>query len=208
MGRPNDTREKLLQVAFDLIWNQSYGSVSVDHICERARVNKGSFYHFFPSKSNLAVEAYEENWRERQPELDQIFSPQIPPLERLERWCKNISDRQRQKAEKYGHVCGCPYTSLGTELATQDENIRAKAQELMDRYIRYVESALMDAKRQGLAAITNPATEARRVYSTILGMLLQAKIRNDLRVLQDLAPAIRDMIGVRKPAAEKTSSKK
>jgi TetR/AcrR family transcriptional repressor of nem operon len=208
MGRPNDTREKLLQVAFDLIWNQSYGSVSVDHICERARVNKGSFYHFFPSKSNLAVEAYEENWRERQPELDQIFSPQIPPLERLERWCKNISDRQRQKAEKYGHVCGCPYTSLGTELATQDEKIRAKAQELMDRYIRYVESALMDAKRQGLAAVTNPATEARRVYSTILGMLLQAKIRNDLRVLQDLAPAIRDMIGVRKPAAEKTSSKK
>jgi TetR/AcrR family transcriptional repressor of nem operon len=195
-------------VAFDLIWNQSYGSVSVDHICGRARVNKGSFYHFFPSKSNLAVEAYEENWRERQPELDQIFSPQIPPLERLERWCKNISDRQRQKAEKYGHVCGCPYTSLGTELATQDEKIRAKAQELMDRYIRYVESALMDAKRQGLAAVTNPATEARRVYSTILGMLLQAKIRNDLRVLQDLAPAIRDMIGVRKPAAEKTSSKK
>jgi TetR/AcrR family transcriptional repressor of nem operon len=208
MGRPSDTREKLLQVAFDLIWNQSYGSVSVDHICGRARVNKGSFYHFFPSKSNLAVEAYEENWRERQPELDQIFSPQIPPLERLERWCKNISDRQRQKAEKYGHVCGCPYTSLGTELATQDEKIRAKAQELMDRYIRYVESALMDAKRQGLAAVTNPATEARRVYSTILGMLLQAKIRNDLRVLQDLAPAIRDMIGVRKPAAEKTSSKK
>ena len=202
MGRPNDTREKLLQVAFDLIWNQSYGSVSVDHICGRARVNKGSFYHFFPSKSNLAVEAYEENWRERQPELDQIFSPQIPPLERLERWCKNISDRQRQKAEKYGHVCGCPYTSLGTELATQDEKIRAKAQELMDRYIRYVESALMDAKRQGLAAITNPATEARRVYSTILGMLLQAKIRNDLQVLQDLAPAIRDMIGVRKLAAE------
>jgi TetR/AcrR family transcriptional repressor of nem operon len=202
MGRPSDTREKLLQVAFDLIWNQSYGSVSVDHICGRARVNKGSFYHFFPSKSNLAVEAYEENWRERQPELDQIFSPQIPPLERLERWCKNISDRQRQKAEKYGHVCGCPYTSLGTELATQDEKIRAKAQELMDRYIRYVESALMDAKRQGLAAITNPATEARRVYSTILGMLLQAKIRNDLQVLQDLAPAIRDMIGVRKLAAE------
>jgi len=42
MARPNDTKEKLLQVAFDLIWNQSYGSVSVDHICERAHVNKGS----------------------------------------------------------------------------------------------------------------------------------------------------------------------
>jgi TetR/AcrR family transcriptional repressor of nem operon len=201
MGRPSDTKEKLLQVAFDLIWNQSYGSVSVDHICERARVNKGSFYHFFPSKSNLTVAAYEEHWRQRQPELDRIFSPQIPPLERLERWCKNIYDLQKQKAEKYGHVCGCPYASLGTELATQDEKIRIQAQELMNRYIRYVESALMDAKRQGLVSIANPPMEARRVYSTILGMLLQARVRNDLKVLQDLEPAIRDMIGVKELVA-------
>jgi TetR/AcrR family transcriptional repressor of nem operon len=201
MGRPSDTKEKLLQVAFDLIWDQSYGSVSVDHICERAEVNKGSFYHFFPSKSNLAVEAYEENWRERQPELDQIFSPLIPPLERLDRWCKNIYERQKQKAEKYGHICGCPYASLGTELATQDEKIRIKAQELMDRHIRYIESALRDAKRQGLVSIANPAVEARRVYSIILGMLIQAKVRNDFKGLQDLAPAIRGMIGIRKRAA-------
>ena len=108
MARPNDTKEKLLQVAFDLIWNQSYGSVSVDHICERAHVNKGSFYHFFHSKSDLAVEAYEENWREKQPELDKIFSPQLPPLERLRLWCEHVRNRQKQKAEKYGHVCGCP----------------------------------------------------------------------------------------------------
>src|SRR2546422_10315091 len=86
MGKPSDAQEKLLQVAFDLIWNNSYGAVSVDQICERARVNKGSFYHFFPSKADLAVAAYEEHWREKQPELDRIFSPQVSPLERLERW--------------------------------------------------------------------------------------------------------------------------
>ena len=41
MGRTSDAKEKLLAVAFDLIWNSSYGTVSVDDICERARVNKG-----------------------------------------------------------------------------------------------------------------------------------------------------------------------
>ena len=196
MGRPSETKEKLLQVAFDLIWNQSYGSVSVDDICARASVNKGSFYHFFPSKSDLAAEAYEEHWREKQPELDRIFSPQIPPLERLERWCKNICDRQKQKAEKYGHVCGCPYASLGMELATQDEKIRAKTQEMMDRSIRYIESALTDAKRQGLVSVVDLLGAAQRVYSMTLGMLLNAKIRNDLEVLQELEPTIMDIIGV------------
>ncbi|HEY1662664.1 MAG TPA: TetR/AcrR family transcriptional regulator [Verrucomicrobiae bacterium] len=200
MGRPSDAKEKLLQVAFDLIWNQSYGSVSVDHICDRAHVNKGSFYHFFPSKSDLAVEAYEVHWREKQPELDRIFSPQIPPLERLELWCKHIWERQKQKADKYGHVCGCPYASLGTEVATQDEKIRAKSQELMDRNLRYVESALRDAQREGLVSI-DPHSGAKRIYSTALGLLLYAKIHNDLKVLEELEPAVMDIVGARELAA-------
>jgi TetR/AcrR family transcriptional repressor of nem operon len=195
MAKPSDTKEKLLQVAFDLIWNQSYGSVSVDHICDRAHVNKGSFYHFFASKSDLAVAAYEENWREKQPELDRIFSPQVPPLERLERWCEHVRQRQKIKAEKYGHVCGCPYSSLGMELATQDEKIRAKTQEMMDRSIRYIESALVDAKRQGLVSVVDLLGAAQRVYSMTLGILLNAKIRNDLEVLQELKPTIMDIIG-------------
>jgi TetR/AcrR family transcriptional repressor of nem operon len=195
MGRPSDAREKLLQVAFDLIWNQSYGSVSVDHICERASVNKGSFYHFFPSKSDLALEAYELNWREKQPELDRIFSPQIAPLERIHQWCKHVYTRQEQKAKKYGHVCGCPYASLGTELATQDERIRNKTQQMADRSIRYIENALMDAKHQGLVSIGDPQVTAQRIYCVTLGMLLQAKIRNRLDVLDDLDSTVMQMVG-------------
>ena len=201
MAKPTDTKEKLLQVAFDLIWNQSYGSVSVDQICERAHVNKGSFYHFFNSKSELAVEAYEENWREKQPELDRVFSQQNPPLERLLLWCDYVRNRQRQKAEKYGHVCGCPYASLGTELATQDEKIRAKSQEIMDRTIRYLESALRDAVREELIFLENPAAGARRIYTAVLGLLLYAKIHNDLGGLDDLESVIMDMAGAKTLAA-------
>ncbi len=201
MGKPSDAQEKLLQVAFDLIWNNSYGAVSVDQICERARVNKGSFYHFFPSKADLAVAAYEEHWREKQPELDRIFSPQVSPVERLERWCHYIYDRQKQKAEKYGHVCGCPYASIGVELATQDEKIRAKAEELVERNIRYVESALTEAQRQGLVSIDDPKLAAERVYAVALGMLLHAKVRNDLGPLRQLQPAIMDLIDAKTAVA-------
>ena len=41
MGRTSDAKEKLLGVAFQLIWDNSYGGVSVDQICERANVNAG-----------------------------------------------------------------------------------------------------------------------------------------------------------------------
>lgn len=197
MAKPTDTKEKLLQVAFDLIWNQSYGSVSVDQICERARVNKGSFYHFFDSKSELAVEAYEVNWREKQPDFDRIFSPQNPPLERLLLWCQYVRERQRRKTEKYGHVCGCPYASLGTELATQDEKIRGKSQEIMARTIRYIESALRDAVREGLISLGDTAAGAKRIYTAVLGLLLYAKVHNDLGVLEELESVIMDTAGAK-----------
>jgi len=150
MGRTSDAKEKLLDVAFELIWDSSYGGVSVDQICERAKVNKGSFYHFYGTKADLAVAAYEEHWKQKQPEMDRLFSPQVPPLERLSGLCGYVYQAQKEKAEKYGHVCGCPYASIGAEIATQDDRIRAKAQELMERSIKYIESALADAKREGL----------------------------------------------------------
>jgi AcrR family transcriptional regulator len=92
-----DTKQRLLDTAIDLIWEQSYGAVSVDVICERAGARKGSFYHFFPSKSDLTVAAIEEHWEKLRPDLDRIFSPQTPPLERLSRYCDFIYERQSQK---------------------------------------------------------------------------------------------------------------
>ena len=201
MAKTSDAKERLLQVAFDLIWDNSYSAVSVDQICERANVNKGSFYYYFKSKADLAVASYEEHWREKQPELDRIFSPQVPPLERLTKWCQYLQARQSQKAQKYGHVCGCPYASVGSEVATQDEKIRQEAQKLFERNLRYVESALADAKREGIVNFKDARKMAERVYSVSLGMLLQAKVRNDLTVLDDLEPAIMGVLGAQAVSA-------
>src|SRR5277367_3712153 len=99
MGRTSNARERLLQVAFELIWEQSYGSVSVDDICERANVKKGSFYYFFPSKSDLAVAAYEKHWQQTRPNYDRLFSPLSPPLERIENYSKSVYEKQREKFE-------------------------------------------------------------------------------------------------------------
>ena len=62
----------------ELIWTGSYGATTIDQICEKAGVKKGSFYYFFESKVELAVAALDEHWQMRRPELDAIFSPTIP----------------------------------------------------------------------------------------------------------------------------------
>jgi TetR/AcrR family transcriptional regulator, transcriptional repressor for nem operon len=197
MGRTSDAREKLLDVAFELIWDNSYGSVSIDHICKRARVNKGSFYYFFKTKADLAVAAYDEHWKAKQPEMDRLFSAQIPPLERLSQWCAFVYESQKAKAEEYGRVCGCPYASIGAELATQEDQIRAKSQELMARSAKYLEAAIADAKREGLVSTADPKRAAQQIHAFILGNILQAKIHNDVEVLRDLEPTVMAIIGAK-----------
>ena len=197
MAKPGVTKDKLIQVAFDLIWDSSYGSVSVGDICDRAGVNKGSFYHFFESKADLAVEAYEQHWNEKRPLMDRMFSPQVPPLERLQNWCRFILEMQKEKAEKYGHVCGCPYASVGAEVATQDEKIRLKSEELMNYGRKYIESAIADAIRADLVSAKDASQASHRVCCLSVGMMVEAKVQNNLDILKDLEPTIMSVIGVK-----------
>jgi TetR/AcrR family transcriptional regulator, transcriptional repressor for nem operon len=200
MGRTSNARENLLLVAFDLIWQHSYGGVSVDDICQRAKVKKGSFYYFFPSKSGLAVAAYEEHWQKSRPKYDRIFSPLVPPLERLENYCTMLYEGQKEKKLKTGRVLGCPFASVGCELSTQDEQIRSKAQEMFDRACKYIETTLHDADKDGLIEKCDFAAKSRAIYSFVLGMLVQAKVKNDPEVLRDLCPIIFLMLNAAVPA--------
>lgn len=189
------TRQKLLDTAMELIWEQSYGAVSVDVICDRAGAQKGSFYHFFPSKSDLAAVAIEDHWLKLRPDLDRIFSPQTPPLERLARYCDFVYERQRQKTQEFGRVCGCAFTSLGSELSTQDEKIRQKSQQILEWRCRYFAAALRDAVREGLIPKQDCEAKAHDLYGCVMGLLVQAKIANDLEMLQHLKPTIFRLIG-------------
>jgi len=184
--RESDTKTKLLQTALELIWENSYGSVSVDDICQRASVNKGSFYYAFKSKSDLAVAAFEHHWNEKRPLLDEIFSSQVTPLSRLENYCDYVVRDQLVKYDKIGKMCGCPFSSIGSELSTQDEQIRRKAHELAERAMRYLSATLADAITEGSIDAENPFELAREVFCYAKGLIMQAKIENNPDILKCL----------------------
>lgn len=181
MGRCSNARERLVEVAFDLIGRQTYGSVSVDQICERADVCKGSFYHFFPSKVDLALAAFDHAWAQKKAWLDSVFSAQTSPLERVERYCDSIYEVQKEAFSTQGSVPGCPFATVGSEVCALDDRLRVKAQEMVDRNLRYFEAALAEA---GVADVRGTA---RMVQAVVWGLLLQAKIANDPEILRDLS---------------------
>jgi len=200
MRPESETKLKLLSTAIELISESSYGSVSVDDICKRAGVKKGSFYHFFPSKSDLTVAAMEADWQNGQPYLDRMFSPQTPPLERLRQYFDSKVECQSSKQKECGKVLGCPMITLGAELSTQDEKIRQKSVEIVNRYVKYYESALREAIEEGEIEPTNARTLAEELFAYFQGSMLQAKVLNDVQPLRALRAGLERFLRVREIA--------
>ncbi len=204
MGRVSDARERLMKAMEELIWTGSYGTTTIDQICEKAGVKKGSFYYFFDSKVELAVAALNENWQLHRPELDAIFSPTVPPLERLRKYCDYGYRFQAEIREKHGCVLGCPLFSVGAEVSTsEDHRVQQKIQEILEYKRKYLETAIRDAHAAGLANAPDPATKSRILFAYYQGLQTQARIQNSLDVLKDAITGTYDLLGVKivEPAA-------
>src|SRR3981189_1300465 len=120
MRRVSDMKERLTDAALDVIWQDSYGATSVDAICERAGAKKGSFYYFFKSKAELTAAALEAEWEKRRSDMDRIFSPTVPPLERFDRYFDYVHDRLVEIPKKCGSILGLPLFSIGSGGDTHD----------------------------------------------------------------------------------------
>jgi TetR/AcrR family transcriptional repressor of nem operon len=207
MKREGSTKQKLLDVAIKLLWEQSYGAVGVDDICKKAGVTKGSFYFAFPSKSDLACAALEEYWvHTKRPLMDAIFSVQLPAMERFEKFCDLVIDDQLAKFKEYGKMCGCPGTSVGCELSTSDEKVRLKVEELAERIIRYQVAAVSALQAEGLIPQEDPQPIARQIYDFVTGLLTQAKIENDPEALKRLRPGLFRILGLKMPTGSVSTS--
>src|SRR4029453_9413216 len=126
MPRTSTAKERLTVAALRMIWGQSYGATSVDAICEKAKVKKGSFYYFYKSKCDLAVAAIDADWKKQRVQLDSIFSPTVPPLDRLRRYFDFSFEHLQQVRDECGAVLGGPLHALGSEVCTQETALRDK----------------------------------------------------------------------------------
>jgi TetR/AcrR family transcriptional regulator, transcriptional repressor for nem operon len=200
MGRVSDAKQRLMDAVLELIWTGSYGTTTIDQICEKAGVKKGSFYYFFESKAQLAAEAFDGRWQVIRVELDGIFSATIPPMERLKKYCDFAYQVQQEIKAKYGRVLGCPQFSLGCEVCTQEQVLQEKVQRMLDYKRQYIESTIRDAHASGAVDAPDPGSKAKMIMAYYEGLLTQARIQNDVEVLRDAVLGVYAILGVKEAA--------
>src|SRR5882757_2117794 len=179
-----NTRQRLVDAATELMWKHGIGDVSVDMILERADVLKGSFYHYFPAKTDLLLECLDNVWRRQAEQLATIYAEAATPEEALMRHLQLLAQIQIDGNDRLGFVPGTFNMSMPTSLLREDARITGKLQELMNSNLHYLESGLQ--RIADTRSLSKSVEDTARLLSyRVAGAVLAARMQNSLKPLDD-----------------------
>lgn len=178
------TRERLVRATARMFVGEGYQAVSVNRICAEVGVLKGSFYHFFPSKRDLALAVIDHLEGGLGEVLDAHERAARGPIDKMRASAVAVAEIQRNLAASYGRIVGCPLGNLAMELAPVEPAAGAHVAAVLGRWRERIGRHARDADEVGLLAPgVDPDELAGLVIAAMQGMILLAKI-GDLPVSQ------------------------
>jgi TetR/AcrR family transcriptional repressor of nem operon len=162
------SKDKLLEVAFNEIYENSYSSTSIDKILKKAKMNKGSMYHFFKSKKELTLEVIDIH-------VNKYIEDKYSSLLKLD---ENILDsliKLIKNKDKYNFTYGCRLNNLVQELSSCDDDFKIALEKVYFRFEEIIELVLNKALKNKELSHPNIKDLAIYVVASIEGCLCTAK---------------------------------
>ena len=182
--------------AGELLHEKGFNAVGISEICDRAGVNKGSFYYFFPSKRKLALDVVDSLWHDSREFLEQALLGEGPPLDRLRRYFDRLLEYHIASCSEHGRQIGCPLGNMALEVSTQDTLLRDRLMQAFEGHIGYLERLLREAHSRGdLPETSDPRRLAESLVALIQGKIMLSKMRDDTAPLEDLGAVALQLVG-------------
>ena len=179
MQTMTSTRDTLIDKATELFIGRGYGVVGTAELCASAGVNKGTFYHFFPSKSDLLIASIERYADSLAAEFNAIRELDMPAAQKLLRLFEVPANRNRAWQAEHGFAQGCLVGNMSLELGAIDQKVRAAVQDAFARWVSPIAGVVDQLVAEGELGSVDRREAAEAVVALIQGGLLLAKVHND-----------------------------
>jgi TetR/AcrR family transcriptional repressor of nem operon len=167
----SDTRQRLIEAAVFLFWENGFAGTGVAEILARAKVNSGSFYHFFKSKEALLLAVLDWYLMGLEPYVMQPAFAQSPdPVERV----FAVMAFYRQNLIKTGCTYGCPIGRLALEIPEDRADVHHLLAANFDGWTAAIETCL-DAARDRLPPDLDRASLSQFVLTVMEGGVMQSR---------------------------------
>ncbi|NQZ06269.1 MAG: TetR/AcrR family transcriptional regulator, partial [Algicola sp.] len=171
------TRERILQATFELMYRNGYQGMRVDQILAATGLAKGALYHHFANKQALGYAVVDELL---QKEMETRW---VEPL----RDCEDPITAIKQVLEKA--TCdmtleemqqGCPLNNISQEMAGLDEGFQERLERIYNLWSGSIAQALERGQASGtVKALVEPAVIATFIISSLQGIIGASKCMQD-----------------------------
>lgn len=174
MNTIQDKRARILASGTSVMLRKGYNGTGVQEITQGAGVPKGSFYHYFESKEDFAIQALHYYYTPRIERFaDALNASQLSPRERILRCYRDLVGYFANQ-EQPSHQCFIG--SLCHEMAEESQPIGYAASAILQRSNQVLADCLSEAQAAGeIAADQDPAALAGFVSAAWEGALLRMK---------------------------------
>ncbi len=169
------TKEKLLAVTFEEIYENGYYSVSVDKILKKAQLNKGSMYHYFKSKKELVLAVIDVHVYGY---IDKKYSAILDVEENYIDSMFNVL----RNTDSFNHTLGCRLNSLVQELSHHDDDFKKALEKVYLNFEDIIYRVLKKAEERKEIAHPDMKELAIFVVASIEGCLSSSKKSQDGKI--------------------------
>ena len=172
--KPNDKKLLLINIGTAIFTQKGFSITSLDEIVEIAEIPKGSFYYYFKSKDEFAIEVIKNYGIYFSKKLQRILSnDKKSPLERL----KEFTKEAEAGVKRYEFKRGCLIGNLGQEMATLEERFRIELLNVIADWRDQVRQCIDLAKdRQEIKTIVDASELANFFWCAWEGAVLCSKL--------------------------------
>jgi len=115
-----DTKQRLLEAGLDLLLRCGFNHLGIQTLLTETGIPKGSFYHYFKSKEDFALQVVDRYMDEVHSGLNACLGEEsVPPIQRV----RNFFEATGNKYSQDGYL-GCMLGGLGQELAGVNDVFR------------------------------------------------------------------------------------
>jgi len=171
------SREKFLEAGLRLLARSGFNATGLQAILDEGAGPKGSFYNYFGSKEEFAVEVL-DLYGERFGAIAHrhLGNARKGPLARLRAYFEELVEVNAEN----GFEAGCLLGNLGQEVSSQSETLRKRIDVGFRLWRAGLTECLREAiERRELVTDLAPETLADFVLNAWEGALLQMKVRRD-----------------------------
>ncbi|MGL4395574.1 MAG: TetR/AcrR family transcriptional regulator [Hyphomicrobium sp.] len=190
----SESRDRLIAAATELFLGGSFHNIGIAELCAAARINKGTFYHFFPSKLDLLIEVIDRYVRDIAERYREIAGSDDRPARKIRNVFLMPQRRNEVWAAVHGTASGCFLGNVILELAASEPVVREKAAWAIEQWSLALRPIVADfLASEGIRNLDAEAA-ADVIIGLIQGAHVLAKAKNDSSVFSSFAQLSIEML--------------